>query len=141
MAHGLIEALKDEHRRILAVLEEVDGIGAATPEGLRRLLDARALFLDHLRREDRELYPLLAAAARKDARLRLLLEGLAKDLLQVSALVDRFFLENAAGARRGAAKSAGDFGRLAAALGTRIRREESFLYPAFERAGLPGKPG
>lgn len=141
MGHGLIDALKDEHRKILAVLEEVNGIGAGTPEGLRRLLEARALFLEHLRREDRELYPLLTAAARKDPRLRLVLEGLAKDLLQVSALVDRFFAEQAAGTRRGAAEAAGDFGRLAAALETRIRREESLLYPAFERTGPGGKAG
>lgn len=85
----------------------------------------------HLAREDRELYPRLREAAAADRRLGVLLTVLAADLSEVSALAESFF-----GAIDGSSSTvqvAGEYGRLLAALGMRIRREETTLYPEFER--------
>lgn len=62
----LIERFKREHHEIDRALKEAKLLGAATPKGHKRLLEARDLIIQHLKEENDELYPSLAAAGKNN---------------------------------------------------------------------------
>ncbi len=132
---SLIDELRQEHLQILERLRAVQQLGIGTPEATQMLMAARAELLAHLEKEDARLYPALRRSAEWDEALRQKLDTFAKDMEGVSKAALEFFDACAAGGK--GTKFAEDFGRLLAALGSRIRREEAFLYPEYDR--LPAR--
>ena len=63
---GLIQELKEHHIQVLSILRLAKINGFATLETQELLRSARATLLDHLRKEDLELYPVLHTAATKN---------------------------------------------------------------------------
>ena len=127
----LIEQLKSEHAVLVEVLGEIRKLGIGSKEGQSKLLAAKASFLAHLKKEDVELYPPLRKAAEGDPRVKQTLEMFAKDMDAVSKDTTSFFEKYARGGSD--LEFASDFGRLLATLGARIRKEESILYPEYDK--------
>lgn len=124
----LIQRLREEHGTIASLLARVREEGSASAEGRRLLELLRVTVERHFAGEERELFPALRAAAGNDPRLKATVEVLAGEASELAREVAGFFRR----AREGASglALARDFGRLYAALGERMRREEETLFPA-----------
>ena len=59
----IIDELKDEHSQLAEILREVKKFGIANPKGKEALIKAKNTLLNHLRKEDLKLYPLLRSHA------------------------------------------------------------------------------
>ncbi|MBP9888620.1 MAG: hemerythrin domain-containing protein [Leptospiraceae bacterium] len=125
----IIDELKDEHSQLAEILREVKKFGIANPKGKEALIKAKNTLLNHLRKEDLKLYPLLRSHAKENPALDDLLNTFAKDMETVSTVAFDFFkkYEHADTSM----EFARDFGTLYAALGNRIRKEESILYEEY----------
>lgn len=128
----LVGQLRKEHVVLLEGLNQAYALGISSEDGREKLRGMRALLLAHLAKEDKELYPLLDAAALHNKRLASLLLTLRDEMGLISREALQFFTTYEHG---GAGfEFARDFGRLLAALTARIRREETLLFPEYERA-------
>lgn len=127
----LIEELKQEHRIMLDILDQVKKLGIASPEGQEKLVSTRALLLSHMAREDREFYPALHRAAESNDELRRLLAYYARDMEVVSQkaldLFDRYCQSS------GEEDFAGELTLLYMTVKDRIRTEEDVLFKRYEQ--------
>lgn len=128
---GLIQELKEHHIHLLSILQLAKINGFATLETRELLRSARATLLDHLRKEDLELYPVLHTAAKKNPAIKETLDTFAKDMAETSKVAIGFFKKwDQGGTDHDLSK---EFGLLQAKLLSRIRREEELLYPLYEQ--------
>lgn len=129
---GLVQELKEQHAQLLSILQLAKTNGCATPETRELLRSARTGLLDHLRKEDIELYLVLRTAATKSPAIKETLDTFATDMAETSQLAIDFFKKcGQGGADHELAK---EFGLLIAKLRSRIRREEELLYPLYVRS-------
>ncbi len=127
----LIDELKWEHTSILSLLDEIREAGIVADESQDKLFAAKASLLTHLRKEDKSLYPALRRAAHDDEKLRRTIDLFTRDITDISKSALEFF---ATYSRSDSYFDfATDFGRLHAALKSRIKKEEAVLYPEYER--------
>lgn len=131
-----IRDLKDDHQRLLDTLEEARRLGLGTAEGRRCLFTCKELLARHLRKEDTMLYPALRQAAGKGD-LGNVADDFASEMQSITGSLLAFFAryDGSAGATdAGGLDFARELGRIIIALKMRIQREESRLYPAYEKA-------
>ncbi len=67
---ALIEEFKREHSGILAILNEVKKLGIHSPEGRSKLITAKEFLLEHLNKENEQLYPVLRKGAKHNKDLQ-----------------------------------------------------------------------
>jgi iron-sulfur cluster repair protein YtfE (RIC family) len=127
----LIEGLKKDHASVVEVLNEVKEHGIGSKTGRDHLLSARAALLAHLKVEDEQLYPVLREEAEANDALKRTLDLFARDMETVSKQALGFFEKYSSGGS--GLEFAKDYGRLHAALGQRMSREEKILYPEYEK--------
>lgn len=127
----LIDELKQEHRTICRLFDEIGALGVESPAGREKLLAARELFMAHLEKEDREVHAVLARAERDNPDLCETMYLMHFNLKDVSAFVVEFFAKHVGG---GCPETfAGDFDLIRVLMNNRIRREERVLFREFER--------
>lgn len=131
---NLTDELKEEHSLLVNTLQDVKKFGISTLKGREYLAKAKNLLLGHLKKEDEKLYPMLREQAKENDSLNDLLSIFARDMESVSILALNFFkkYEHA----EASMEFARDFGILYAALGNRIRKEESTLYEEYNNLML-----
>ncbi len=129
---SLIEELKKEHSEIVAILNEVEGLDMLSKEGQANLLPAKERFLTHLKKEDRQLYPVLIKEAENNKQLEIALDLCAIDMENVSRIVLKFFDKYSRRAFSGT-EIQREFENLFTSLDKRIRNEEDILYYEYER--------
>lgn len=128
---GLIQELKEQHIQLLSILQLAQTNGYATMETRELLRATRTSLLDHLRKEDLELYPVLRTASAKNPTIKETLDTFAQDMAETSKLAISFFKKcDQDGSDHDLSK---EFGLLLAKLRSRIRREEELLYPLYEQ--------
>lgn len=125
---SLVDTLKKEHAAIQALFIEVQSLGISSQEGRDKLIQGKQLLLSHLRKEDSGLYPMLEKLEETKA----ISNSFQTEMTAISKVVLEFFAkyEEGVDTRK---EFATDFGKLIGALKSRIRKEESILYPAFEK--------
>lgn len=128
---GLTPELREEHEQLLVVLDLAKRSDLSSPEARELLGSARSMVLAHLRKEDIELYPVLKTAALKDASLKGTLELFAADMADISHVAISFFKK--CEQPRAGRDWAHDFGLVVSRLQSRIRREEEFLFPLYDK--------
>lgn len=132
----ITEQLRKDHAALQEALNQAYTLGISSEEGRAKLRAIKADLLGHLAKEDKDLYPVLDRAAADDRRLRDMLANLRDEMALISKQAGEFFATyEQGGSGFGFAR---DFGRLSAALGSRIRREETVLFPEFVK--LAAKP-
>lgn len=134
-AAHFIRDLKDDHQRLLDTLEEARRLGLGTAEGRRCLFTCKELLSRHLRKEDTMLYPALRQAAGKGD-LGNVADAFASEMQSISGGLLEFFARYDASTGvvdAGGLDFARELGRIIIALKMRIQREESRLYPAYEK--------
>lgn len=125
---NLIDELRSEHQKLASILLEVKELGP-TREGRRLLGMSKAALLAHLKKEDSFLYPELQRAAVDDPRLQEVLSNFASDMDKISKAAINFFAEWEMGGD--ALDFVKEIETLIAVLQSRIRREETILYPEY----------
>lgn len=126
----LVDELKSDHEKLAQVLSNALAKGP-TKEGLQLLNTSKAALLAHLKKEDTFLYPELKKAATNDKNLKSTLDTFAADMDKISKTAIDFFTKWEKGGD--GVEFAKDIGNIISVLRSRIHREESTLYPAFDR--------
>jgi hemerythrin superfamily protein len=126
---NLIEELKNEHKIILDILDQVKTLGIASKTGQEKLLSARELLIAHMQKEDEQYYSTLKRAAENDDRLKTTLDYFVKDMENVSRKATQLFTKYSKGGDE--AEFAGDVKLLYLTLKDRIRTEEETLFQRF----------
>lgn len=127
---ALIEEFKKEHSEILALLNEVKQLGIHSPEGRSKLMSAKNYLLEHLRKENEELYPVLNKEAKDNKELQNELDMFAIDPEHLTSVVHEFFDEYSRGDTDKDFQI--NFESLFASLNARIRNEEESLYHEYD---------
>jgi iron-sulfur cluster repair protein YtfE (RIC family) len=126
----LVQELKGDHEKLAQVLSNALSKGP-TKEGLQLLTTTKAALLAHLKKEDTFLYPELKKAAVTDKHLKSTIDMFAADMDKISKAAVDFFNKWEKGGD--GVEFAKDIGSLISALRSRIHREESALYPEFDK--------
>jgi iron-sulfur cluster repair protein YtfE (RIC family) len=134
----LIEELKKEHSEIVAIFNEVEGLDILSKEGQAKLLPAKEFLLTHIKKEDRQLYPVLIKEAENNKQLESALDLCAIDMENVSRIVLKFFnvlkfFDKYSRRAFSDTELQREFENLFTALDKRIRNEEDILYYEYER--------
>jgi hypothetical protein len=127
----LIEELKKEHSELVAILNEVKGLDILSKEGQAKLLSAKERFLSHLKKEDRQLYPVLIKEANDNELLEGTLVLLAIDMSDVSRVVQEFFDKYYGGVIDEDFQK--EFETFFAVISKRIMDEEDILYDEYDK--------
>jgi len=126
---NLIEELKNEHKIILGILDEVKTFGISSPSGQEKLLSAKGLLIAHMKKEDEQYYPALKRAAENNKDLMIMLDYFVKDMEDVSKKAMCLFDKYSQGGDE--VDFAGDVKLLYMMLKDRIRTEEKTLFVKF----------
>ena len=128
---ALIDEFKKDHSEIIDTLKEIKELGVLSEEGQAKLISAKESLLEHLRKEDELLYPVLRKEAEHNEKLKELLDVFAKDMENVSRVVMDFFDKYSEDVIDSAVTD--EFEQLFAAFRNRIRHEEDILYEEYEK--------
>ena len=128
---ALIDEFKKGHSEIIDTLKEIKELGVLSEEGQAKLISAKESLLEHLRKEDELLYPVLKKEAEHNEKLKELLDVFAKDMENVSRVVMDFFDKYSEDVIDSAVTD--EFEHLFAAFRNRIRHEEDILYEEHEK--------
>ncbi len=127
---ALIERFKKEHSEIIATLKEVKRLGVLSKEGQSKLISAKESLLEHLKSEDKLLYPVLRKEAEHNKELKNVLKLFAMDPEYVSRVVSEFFDKYSGGNID--EDFPVNFESLFSSISARIRNEEEALYQEYE---------
>jgi len=125
----LIEELKNEHKLILDILDQVKTLGISSRSGRETLLSARDLLIAHMTKEDEMYYPELRRAAENSRDLKIMLDYFLKDMEDVSNKAMHLFSKYSQGGDE--AEFAGEIKLLYVTLRDRIQTEEHVLFSKF----------
>ena len=128
---ALIEEFKKEHSKIIDTLKEIKELGVLSEEGQAKLKSAKESLLEHLKKEDERLYPVLRNEAEHNKKLKEILDVFTVDMENVSRVVMEFFDKYSEEVVDSAVTGA--FEELFAAFRNRIRNEEDILYDEYEK--------
>lgn len=126
----LIDDLEREHEQLLDIFNQVTDTGIGTDEGKRKLNEARDLLIEHIQKEDDELYPTLEQRAENDPDVGQTLNRFKDGMEDISDDAMNFF-DTYTGDETGM-QFAKDAGNLLAQLKMRMRREENRLFPLYD---------
>lgn len=138
----LIEELKSDHTELKQTLKLAADFRRPAMESVDLLHRVKATLLEHLEKEDRELYPRLQSAAASDPVLRSLLGSFGKEMELIVPQALEFFAryddpdavtDKIRSNVQYAVQFGADLERLIGLLGLRIGREERTLYPQYDR--------
>ncbi len=127
---ALIEEFKKEHSKILETLNEVKKLGIHSEEGKSKLISAKEHLLEHLKKENELLYPVLIKEAKHNSDLKTELDIFAIDPEYLTRVVHEFFDDYSVGDTDKDFQI--NFESLFASRNARIRNEEESLYHEYE---------
>ena len=127
MSSSLVQNLQTEHASIVNLLDDVRKLGIASPEAKSKLFKAKTLIISHLQKEDAQLYPKL----QQNPETATIAKMFSSEMAELSKAVIAFF-EKYEGTESDM-DFARDVGRIVGTLKLRISKEESQLYPAYDR--------
>jgi len=126
---NLIDELKNEHRIMLDVLDQVRQLGISSVTGQDKFLSIRDLLISHMRKEDERYYPALERAAETNETLKVTLDYFARDMEVVSRRAMKLFDKYARGGSE--TEFSGDVKLLYMMLRDRIQIEEDTLFKKY----------
>ncbi len=133
----LLEELKREHLALIDDLREVHKLGIVNIEGRNKLMSMKNILLDHMKKEDQHLYPMLMKESEKDENFKVALDFFASNMEQISKQALVFFDKYADGGNE--KEFLIDYKNLLSCLTERIDKEEKILFNEFYKRGLSGE--
>jgi len=131
---NIVDQLKQEHSKILVHLREVKKQGIHTMEGRNALMAAKDLLCQHLKNEDKKLYPGLKKLAKNNKKTKAMIAEFIEEMKEASKFCQAFFEKYAISG--GGIEFFQDFEKLYNLLKNRIQKEESVLYPEYKKLQL-----
>jgi len=125
----LISKLKYEHNILIDALENIKKLGINSQEAQNKLLSVKTLLLNHLKKEDTELYIVLRKEAETNYELLKILDLFAKDMEEISKFAFLFFSKYFHGDTTNSFSD--DFDKLFTAIEVRIKKEENVLFSEY----------
>jgi len=126
---NLIDELKNEHRIMLNVLDQVKQLGISSETGQEKFLSIRDMLISHMKKEDERYYPALKRAAEYNETLRVTLDYFVRDMEVVSHRALQLFDKYARGGSE--TEFSGDVKLLYMLLRDRIQIEEDTLFKKY----------
>jgi iron-sulfur cluster repair protein YtfE (RIC family) len=126
----LTDELKSEHKVLLEEFEKIKQLGGYTPEGKSILFNCKNLLLEHLKKEDELLYPVLKQTGVKDNSIMELADSYISEMNSISERAIKFFDVYEREDDDVDFVVAVEF--LLSSLKNRISREEAVLYKKYE---------
>jgi iron-sulfur cluster repair protein YtfE (RIC family) len=127
----ILDILRTEHRMIMNLLNKLRSEGMTSADAVNELIAARNLLLQHLRKEDEIIFPVLYKGAEKNREFAGKLEHHDEAMVRITDKVLEYFSTYSDG------KNGGNFTRdtktVYEMLKTRILNEETILFPEYER--------
>jgi hypothetical protein len=127
----LLEELKNDHRIILDILDQIKTVGISSKVGQEKLLSAKAVLIVHMKKEDQGFYPAFQKAAETNDALNRMVTYFVEDMEIVSEKAMRVFDKLALEAHD--EDIAGELKSLYMTLKDRIRTEEDILFKKYEQ--------
>ena len=129
----LIDELKQEHIKIKDVLSKLYDSSLTREQKVNILLKAKTMLMEHLAKEDEQLYPALYKKAETDYFLKRTLDLFAKDTDKVSILINNFFDKYSIIDSLDNIEFIKDIAKFMASLKNRITKEEIGIYQSYEK--------
>lgn len=129
----LVSELKQEHKDITAILLELKKIGATSSNGMELLAKSKTLLLNHLSKEDKQLYPPLHEKAKSDFSFKVTLDTFGAEMEKITEFVLNFYKKYTNQNTINKAEFVNDISKFISALKSRIMKEEIAIYKAFEK--------
>ncbi len=123
----LIAELKQEHDALKKQVALIKQLGVITPAGFEELQRLKKMLLAHIGHEDRDMYPRLERAAKRDSDLQLLLTRFRNEMNEITVAADKFFRSYTKPTQT--LDFARDVASVFSLLTNRIITEESVLFP------------
>ena len=130
--NSLIEELKQDHRKITNMLNELKNYGIASNKGIDVLMQSKKALLEHLEKEDNLLYPKLNKKAESDIFLRTTLDTFGQEMEKVSDFILDFYRKYSKN-KINKSDFPKDISIFITALKGRIMKEEIGIYKAYEK--------
>ncbi len=125
----MIKALKIEHSVIIDNLEEIKRLGVYSKKGQDVIFSIQMNILSHLKKEDKELYPVLKDAMKSERKVNVMSKLFDENISAVSNTVIHFFENYATKAKK---QLAMETEWLIETLTWRMQREESLIFAMYE---------
>lgn len=126
----LIDELLSEHKKLFALLDEVRNI--SNQNAKEKLIESKNLFLEHLEKEDKELYSKFDEAKSMGINVSENVIQFKTEMTDISKEVINFFNKYKS-AIENKIQFASDFGEIYSLLKIRINKEELQLYPIYNK--------
>ena len=128
---ALSTELKRDHSVILGILDRVMEFSLSFDERRDELNVIKNKLLEHLEKEDKELYPVLWKVAESDERIKSRLNVFARDMDKISEELFGFMTKHSSSAND--EDFLADLGYVVSILKARIMKEENFLLREYDR--------
>jgi len=132
----LISELKQEHNEIADLFNTLMKSGVTSNKGLDIVKQSKAKLLEHLKKEDKYLYPPLYKMAEKDVLLRNTLRNFGDELEIVTQSAQRFYSKYSNMNNINKKEFIEDMSALNISLKSRVMKEEVSLYKAYEKLNI-----
>ena len=134
---SLSDELRREHIDVMKMLEEMKAAVHHSDDKRMHVIEVMDGLLNHLRKEDELLYPVLTAAAAADRRLAKLLEISSRDMDEISRIAaDLFSIPREKQSDTAFFRNLGGF---IALIRQRVMKEEAILFPEYDRLVKAGE--
>jgi hemerythrin superfamily protein len=126
-----IYELKQEHSQIRVSLQEISSMDLHSKEARKKLLEMKALFINHIKKEDEEIYPKLKEVSSNDAQFMNILNYLESEIRLISQFVSIFF--DRVPDKKASQGLNREFSLISSTLIKRIDHEEEIFFPEYEK--------
>ena len=126
----MLEEFKKDHSVIVNTLDNIRKFGIRSREGQDELLSAKDSILSHMKKEDKEFYPVLRKAAKHNQRLKEISDEFDKGMARISSYTFGFFDGHSSATR---SKFAMELEKFVEILKRRIPGEEAVLFAEYEK--------
>lgn len=125
----LIDELKEEHKALFKLISKIKSStgNPASRSGL--LLELKTLIMEHLKKEDSRLYPVLNNS--DDEKVKKISYNFTRGMERISTIIIRFFQKHERNPDD--MRFSSDFSKIIQLLKIRIEREEKILFRLYKR--------
>ena len=128
---AFIDSLREEHTAIKESLIKISAMDLSSKEARLQLLIIKEVFINHLQKEDDEMYPRLKAASSSDEQLMSILKYMEDEIKLISQFVFIFFDKFSKKATPAGFDR--EFSLICSTLIKRIEKEEEVFFPEYEK--------
>jgi PAS domain S-box-containing protein len=130
---NLIDTLKKEHKEIQEILEKIKESDKIGEKEIALLIKSKTIILNHLKKEDDKLYPVLKLIAKTDDSLKQTLKVFGKEMEGITGFVISFYDKYSDVEQFDKKSFYKDLSKFIVTFNDRVQKEEMILYKVYEK--------